>query len=379
MVEKVREKTKSKSKQIAMELDTLIQKARKAKSGYDYPAALELFDQAQGVLDTLVQKNGADESRLMEYQYAIHDGRAECYNWLAESNRELAELKIMEGLAKRMGNQSRKINVINRQAEAMFGIGDLDDGEKLLVVARELAREHGEQNEEAKSLRLLSKAQFQKGESEISNRSIEQALAIYRETGDLTGQSQCLSRMAFNGVRSGKTKNVQEYAEQALKLAQQASDHRTEAHSLNVLGIISSDVSRTRDHYKQALEIFTTIGDEDGQATITNNLGLLFWRLGLYGQANYYATQAEKANRAQENKIGLAVSLDGVGRSWFELGDLDRAEEVFQEGLILSKEFADAYDIAACLMGLARIAYVRGEYQAAVDYYKEQIDIHHAR
>ena len=62
----------------------------------------------------------------------------------------------------------------------------------------------------------------------------------------------------------------------------------------------------------------------------------------------------------------LAVFLDGLGRSWFELGNLERAEEAFQEGLILSKELADAYDVAACLMGLGRISYERGSYQEAI-------------
>ncbi|MCK4897339.1 MAG: tetratricopeptide repeat protein, partial [Anaerolineales bacterium] len=375
MAERVRQKTRSKVNAVEKELANLIQKAVKAKSGYDYPATLELFDQAQGVLDTLVQKNGADESRLMEYQYAIHDGRAECYNWMADKNQELAELEIMEGLAAQIGDQSCKINVINRQAEAMFVSGEFDEGERLSVVARELARENGEQNEEGQSLMLFSQIQFQKGESEKSSRNNKQALAIFRETGNLAGQSRCLRNMAFNGMRSGQTKNVQQYAEQALELARQAGDHRSEADSLNVMGNISSDVSQTRDNYKQALEIYTTIGDENGQKRIANNLGLLFWRLGLYGQANYYATQAAQGARAIGNKKALAVFLDGVGRSWLELGDLDQAEETFQEGLILAKEYADAFDIAACLMGLARIEHERGNYQAAIDYFNEQVEL----
>ncbi|MGB7093484.1 MAG: GAF domain-containing protein, partial [Anaerolineales bacterium] len=375
MVEKVRQKKKSKSRTSRNEVSNLIKQAVKAKSGYDYPAAIELFDQALAALDQLSRKNGADENRLLEDRYAIHDGRAECYNWMAESNQEITELKIMEGLATQLEDQPRRINVINRQAEAMFGMGDLDEGERLSELALKFAREFGEQNEEGQSLTLLSQIQFQKGESENARHNNEQALAIFKEIEDLVGQSRCLRNMAFNGVRSGHTKNIQQYAEQALDLARQAGDHRSEASSLNVLGIISSDVSRQRDYYKQALEIFTTIGDEIGKNTIANNLGLLFWRLGLYGQANYYATQSANVARSLGNKKALAITLDGVGRTWLELGDLDRAEDVFQEGLILSREYSDAFDVAACLMGLGRIAYERGDYQTAIEYFNDQVEL----
>jgi PAS domain S-box-containing protein len=375
MKEIVKEATKKRGNLDENGITNLIQKAMKAKAGYDYPGALELFDQAQCAIDKLLSENGADEKKLLEGQYTIHDGRANCYNWMADNNQELSELEIMAGLAAQMGDESRRINVINRQAEAMFGLGEFDEGERLSVEARALAIENGEKDEEAQSLMLLSQIQFQKGETEKSHHNNKQALEIFRETGNLFGQSRCLRNLAFNGMRSGQTENVQQYAVQALDLARQAGDHRSEADSFNVIGNISSDVSQTRDNYKQALEIYTTIGDENGHKRVANNLGLLFWKIGLYGQANYYATRAEMAARALENKKALAVVLDGFGRSWFELGELDRAERAFQEGLILSREYADAFDVAACLMGLARIAHKRGNYQSAIDYFTEQVEL----
>ena len=336
---------------------------------------LELFDQAQFSMDKLSQLNGTSEDFLLEIGYKIHDGRADCRNWMAEPNLEIDELKVMEKIAAKMGDESRGINVLNRQAEAKFGIGDIEGGVKILEKNLKKARQIGEKNEQAQSLLLLSLAQYQKGESDKSSQNIESALALFKETGNLTGQSRCLRSMAFNGVRSGQTKHVQEYAEEALNIARRAGDHQSEGHALNILGIISSDVSRTRDYYKQALDILSTIGDVNGQKTMANNLGLLFWKLGLYGQANYYATQAEMSARALGYKIGLAVSLDGVGRSWFELGDLERAEAAFQEGYSLSQEYGSAFDVAACAMGLGRIAHKRGAFQAAIDHYKRAVEL----
>jgi GAF domain-containing protein/tetratricopeptide (TPR) repeat protein len=370
-------KAKIKSKKIIAEKDLvdLIRTAEKAKAGYDYPAALEIYEEALATLEKLSQKNGGDEKKLQEFLYEIHDGRAICYNWLAESNQEISALKSLQELAVKMGDEASRINVINRQAEAMIVMGELDNGIALIDTIQESANKLGDLDEQAQSSFNLANALFLKGEIEKSRKLMEQALEMFQESGNLAGQSRCLARMAFDGVRSGDTENIQENAEASLELARRAGDHREEAHSLNVLGIISNDISKTRDNYKLALEIFTTIGDENGRKTIANNLGLLFWRLGLYGQANYYATLAASGARKLENMRALAVSLDGVGRSWLELGNLERAEEIFNEGLSLSKEFADAFDIAACLMGLARIADKRGNYQGAIDNFSEQINL----
>lgn len=375
MIEKVKESKKTKSTYHVGEITMLVQKAGKAKSGYDYQTALNFYQQAQDSLEKLFHKNGADEKAILEYQYEIHDGRAECFNWMAETSRELEELNTLAGFAQKIGERSREVNILNRKVEALFGVGDIDGGEKLAIRARRLAKDTSDKREEAKSLWLLSQAQFLRGATGDAKTNGELSLALYREAGDLSGQSRVLRSLAFNGIRSGESKNVKQYADQALDLARQAGDRRAEAGSLNVLGIISSDVSQTRDNYKQALEIFSTIGDVGGQKTIANNLGLLFWRLGLYRQANYYAVQAEKSSRKLGNKIGLAVSLDGVGRTWFELGDLEKAEEAFQEGYALSREYGSAFDVAACLFGLGRVALQRRNYPQALKHFKEVTNV----
>ena len=374
MVDKVGEPKTAKRKTSRKSIEKLVVQAEKMMTSYDYPAALVLFDQAHTVLEPENSKNGGDEAKLLKLRYRIHDGRARCYNQLAQGNLEIGELDLMEDLADQLSDQSRKVNVLNRQAEAKLVSGNPEEAEVLCRSSLDLARELGDQDEEGQSLMLLSQIQYQYDrieESELNNR---RALVVFRETGNLHGQSRCLRNLSFAGSRSGiPYKVIKDYADQALELALLDGDRQSEADCLNGLGIISNDVAQTRDYYKQALEIYTAIGNVGGQMRIANNLGILFWQLGLYGQANYYSSQAAESSREIGNNRALAVSLDGLGRSWFELGELDKAEEVFQEGLVLSREYAHTYDIAACLMGLARIEFARGNYQAAIDYFKDQL------
>ena len=53
MVDKVKDPKVSKKKNQVNELEHLIKQADKAKAGYDYPAALDLYKEALTVLDTL--------------------------------------------------------------------------------------------------------------------------------------------------------------------------------------------------------------------------------------------------------------------------------------------------------------------------------------
>jgi GAF domain-containing protein/CheY-like chemotaxis protein/tetratricopeptide (TPR) repeat protein len=373
MADSVRESRKTEPKKISKKIESLIQQAEKAISGYDYPGALELFNQAHEAVDNIIRKNGVDNESYIEYEYTIHDGRAKCYNWMAESALEFEQLEELAKLTRRMGDRSREANVINRQVEALFNLGDVDRGEELLPKSRKLSREVGDKKEEAQSLMLLATAQFHQGDAEKAKNNNELALTLFREIGNLQGESRVLRSIAFHGIRSGQTEYVEENAQKALELARQTGDHKAEASALNMVGIISSDLSRTRDSYKQALDIYTAIGDVSGQKTVANNLGLLFGRLGLYRQANYYATWAEKSARALGDMIGLAVSLDGVGRSFFDLGDLDRAEKVFREGLELSKDYGSTFDIAACEIGLGRIAYEKGKNRTALIHFNKVV------
>ena len=229
MVDKVRESKTSKKKSQVNKIEQLIIQAEKAKSSYDYPAALVLYEDALTALEQEIAKNGGDETRQLELRYRIHDGRAQCYNLLAEAHQEITELNEMKGLATQLIDPSRRVNVINRLAELKFVMGDSEEGESLSRAALELAKKNGERDEEAQSLMLLSQVQFQIGETEESDRNNDQALAIFRDTGNLPGQSRCLRNMAFNGARSGElTKNVKLYAKQALELARQDGDHRSE-------------------------------------------------------------------------------------------------------------------------------------------------------
>ena len=109
MVDKLRGTKKSKNKRAEQEIASLIRQAVKVKAGYDYPSAIELFDQALHGLDQLSRKNGADEAYLLEDRYSIHDGRAECFNWMGETNQEIAETLVLS------------INTVKRHTSSIYG------------------------------------------------------------------------------------------------------------------------------------------------------------------------------------------------------------------------------------------------------------------
>jgi hypothetical protein len=89
MVDKIIEPKISKKKNRVSEIEHLIKQAEKLKSGYEYQDALNVYENALIALELQVGKNGRDEKKVLRLRYRIYDGRADCYNWMAQTTLEL--------------------------------------------------------------------------------------------------------------------------------------------------------------------------------------------------------------------------------------------------------------------------------------------------
>ncbi len=92
---------------------------------------------------------------------------------------------------------------------------------------------------------------------------------------------------------------------------------------------------------------------------------------GLYGQAETYLMQAERAARSLQDSAGLATALLHLGRIRFNQGDYDQAEAALQEGLSFARKSGDRERMCQILNWLGAIPRYRGAYQQAEAYHRE--------
>lgn len=115
------------------------------------------------------------------------------------------------------------------------------------------------------------------------------------------------------------------------------------------------------------------------QSTILEHLGRVHNRLGLLDISTELYLRSLELNRNLygDQSIEVAYAQTSLAENYIERGQLDEADSLLSLSLAIQRAGLDARhkDIAATLNGMGGIAYRRGEFEAAENYFDEAITI----
>lgn len=343
--------------------------AAEARQAYEHDVAIAHYSKALALLRT----PGAEPA--LETEYNLLATRAECYEMVGDFSATEADLKAMADLAKTIGDSTRQIEVLNRQAALMNQLGHAVEAQQAAEAAVALARNAGNRKQEADSLTALGRAFEQLSEYNRSQQCFEQALGFYRELGDRTGEVRCLWGLGVSFTFTNRATQAREYLIPALALSRELGDRTGEANILSMLAHATTDYAQMRTYYEDALAIFQDVGNRERQAVALNNLGWVYWSLGLYSQACYYGEQAAQIARELKASYTLSFTLDSLGRAYLGLGAADQAQQVFEEGYALAVEISDRRQEAYYWLGFGRVALKRRRLDEACQFLQQAIDL----
>ncbi len=134
------------------------------------------------------------------------------------------------------------------------------------------------------------------------------------------------------------------------------------------------------DHFQHASSLFTTLGDDIGQAQTQLNLSWLAELRERPGEAIDHAQRALALYRSADSAVGQARALFYLGTNHLLLGDHKRALDFCGRALALSLDSDDLDGQAWALDGLGQVYQACGEHIVAVDYYRESLHLirHHS-
>jgi CHAT domain-containing protein/Tfp pilus assembly protein PilF len=75
------------------------------------------------------------------------------------------------------------------------------------------------------------------------------------------------------------------------------------------------------------------------------------------------------------DREGITLALNWLGLTHKNLGELDRALEIYQQALSIFQELEDRHSQASTLMAIGQIQATLGEYQSAIDYYEQSLPL----
>lgn len=359
-------------------LQDLIAAADRARLAFENESAVELTTRAlaQAGWTTAIPEEMAPAASP-EIYFSLLSGRADAYGRVGNLSAQKADLQAMARVAEAAGDRARQLEAINREVELAVIMGNAAEARQRAEVAVALARELGDKKSLAGSLHALSILLYELGDLASSQARSEEALEICRETGDLRGEASNLARLGIVYTNTGKIAEATRVYIRVLALARQLGDRSLEARALNNLGLNEADGARQRDYLEQALAISQSIGDQMRLSQMYNNLGLLYWKLGLYHKARDLVMHAVQISRETGARGWTGGFLESLGRIYLELDETLQAETIFTEGAELSRELSNRANETYCRLGLGRVAFSRKDWDKARDVFEKAADMFH--
>jgi tetratricopeptide (TPR) repeat protein len=159
-----------------------------------------------------------------------------------------------------------------------------------------------------------------------------------------------------------------------LEAARALRDPYGQAKILNGLGVAYSDrrqYAAAMDCYRQALALFTELGDADGQAWVRNNLGVAHVDLGELPAAVEEFNRALPLYRDASDTPGEGICLNNLGDACRRSGETDQAARHLEDALAIQRRTDDHAGQRFTLHTLADLHRDQGEYDQAVRRYRE--------
>ena len=206
------------------------------------------------------------------------------------------------------------------------------------------------------------------------------ALNIDRSQLDRLNQATVWNYLGLAYIKLGQLPAAEKAIASSLRLLDslEAKNLSVLAQTFNTQGSLQLAQGNTQQAiltWQQATSIYQQIGDEIGQVGSLINQAQGMQELGLYIQAEKALTQARNILVQQADNELKISGLRKLGNIQRLLGNLAQSETILQESLAISRSFQSDTQIGASLLDLGNTATARGEYQTALNYYQQVVNL----
>ncbi|MCD4774920.1 MAG: tetratricopeptide repeat protein [Candidatus Aegiribacteria sp.] len=248
---------------------------------------------------------------------------------------------------------------------------------------------------------------------------LEKELKKLRDESDSSKLAGVLNKLAYACLHSDPHTS-EAYALEAYDIAKEHGILEEQARSRMALGVFhleAGDFNEALTHCHCAMEIYESLDDEQGIATVHSRLANIYFAQGLIDNAlEHYHIALKKMQESDNgsdklasyyfnigvcyatlNKLKLALSFykhaesvweksrdntnlaslyNNIGTVFAKKGELDNARELFLKALDLCERIEEKKQQASTLGNLGSLHEDSGEYQAAFDYFVSSLELY---
>lgn len=339
-------------------------------------------------------------------------------------NNDLAQKQLMESLDLfKQHEANRTIDATNAYGEALTNLaevsyskGDVLNSSEQLESALKIFQ--NDPKGEARVRLFKGYIAGSTGETDKAAAEISEALKLYREINDKSGEGLALAAMGMWYARTDQNGRAIEIHDKAREIFRAIGDQHGEAIALNSIGQayeFMHEYLNALSYYERGLQLFEKTGDADavagtpcsiaGAQYLSGNLAqaltsyercfnlsraakkLRMEAYALNGIATVYGAQRdyERALK-QHQKIqkffmsigdlrGQAMALNTQGDFFFEIGEKQKALDVYRQAFSVGEKMDDKGVLISSLYNLARANKALGNPEAALSLIKQSFDL----
>lgn len=257
-----------------------------------------------------------------------------------------------------------------------FGNDEFSGSSHRWGVALERFRRSGDRWGQAVTLGALSYMARLRDEYAQAAQLSEQGLALFREVGDKAGMAVSLVRLAQLAFRRGNYPQAIDLIRESLGLVHELGDMRNIVSGQSLLGLIFAYQARyaeARTLLDESQALGAGMWGHEATAYIHNYQAQTAYLAGQVDDAHNLWEVALEQHRAQEDRLGTAASLHGLGLIAAHRGDSARALELLEYALALFRETKDRRYIASAANSLGRLLHRQGERDRALALLQESL------
>jgi tetratricopeptide (TPR) repeat protein len=288
--------------------------------------------------------------------------------------------KAAELLSKRLKErpsttlQRKKLNLLKARAEVRNLIGHYGDAaadyRKIMALSEVLK----DRKEEAYGLNGLGITLRRKGDYHWALACFQKALGIQREIGDTRGEGNALNNIGLIHRHLGDYERSLDYHNQALQAARRSRNEYGEGTMLHNIAIIHDsrgDYETGLSCHAQALEIQRRIGDREGEGYTLGSMGLVHTYRGNYEDGLNCLEEALKISKEIGDKRNGGVLFSNIGLLHRYRADYSLAFRYYMQSLEITQEIGNREGQWEVLRHLCKLHLDVGELQKALEMFEE--------
>jgi CHAT domain-containing protein/tetratricopeptide (TPR) repeat protein len=235
---------------------------------------------------------------------------------------------------------------------------------------------------------LAAREKFDEGEAlqdqgtaeslRLAVRKYEEALSLWRAIGDRRSEAITLNNIGLVYYSLGDNQKALGFHTKALPLRRAVGDRNGEATTLNNIGLVHYSLGDNRkalDFFTLALPLLRVTGDRRVEAITLNNIGEVYRALGENQKSLDFYNQALPLRRAVGDRNGEATTLNNIGLVHYSLGDNQKAIDHYNQALPLLRAGGARNREAKTLDNIGLVYFSLGAKQKALDYYNQALPL----